>query len=155
MIGESDRALLRGVADSLERTVVPELARGPTRRQVQAAVAILRRIAFTADRAAPALASDSGDIEDTLTALIALLAAEDGPRAQVLCARIRQGLDSPAAGPAERHAALEELLAGLQRDLARTGLTAATRAGIDRLLHGLFTRMVARDQSLIPPARQR
>jgi hypothetical protein len=155
MIGESDMALLRGVADSLERTVVPELARGPTRRQVQAAVAILRRIAFTADKAGPVMASDSGDIEDTLAAVIGLLAAEDSPRAQVLCARLRQGLDGPAAGPAARHAALEELLAGLQRDLARAGLAPATRTGIDRLLHGLFTRMVARDQTLIPPARER
>ena len=153
MIGIGDLENLAGMADSLEATVVPELRRGPARRQVQAAVAMLRRIAFTADRIAPALAADIADMEDTLAQAIERLASLP-QSAQALRAALRQGLDEGhGAEPARRHAALEALLAQLQDGLGQLGTAPADRAGIDGLLRGLFRRSAARELALIPPAR--
>jgi len=67
MIRPTDPDLLNGVAASLEQTVLPDLARGTAaRRQLQAAIAILRRMAFALPQRAAAIEADCADMAETL-----------------------------------------------------------------------------------------
>ena len=64
MIYPNDRQLLGGIADALKDTVLPDLARGSAaRKQLQAAIETLRRMAFAAPERDAALAADVTDME--------------------------------------------------------------------------------------------
>ena len=58
--------LLDGVATSLRESVLPEIPAGPTRRQIQVAISIIRRAALVSDKIGPYLYADNKDIEETL-----------------------------------------------------------------------------------------
>jgi hypothetical protein len=67
MIHPTNQNLLLGVANALQETVLPELPRGTSaRKQLQAALAILRRLATSLDKEASALAADNADMESAL-----------------------------------------------------------------------------------------
>lgn len=66
MLTPSPAELLAGVADGLQATVLPELGAGPARRQVQAAIGIVRRLATALSELGPVLAADAADVADTL-----------------------------------------------------------------------------------------
>ena len=58
--------LLNGVAASLRESVLPEVPAGPTRRQIQAAISIIRRVSLVWDKTGPYLYADNKDIEESL-----------------------------------------------------------------------------------------
>ncbi|MGZ6186358.1 MAG: hypothetical protein ACXWNN_10775, partial [Candidatus Binataceae bacterium] len=58
--------LLSGVAASLRESVLPEIPAGPTRRQIQVAISIIRRASLVWDKIGPYLYADNKDIEETL-----------------------------------------------------------------------------------------
>ena len=66
MIKPSIGELLDGVAVSLRESVLPEIPAGPTRRQIQVAISIIRRAAQVWDKTGPYLYVDNEDIEETL-----------------------------------------------------------------------------------------
>ena len=67
MIYPDDKQLLGGIADALKDTVLPELARGSAaRKQLQAAIETLRRMAFAAPERDAALAADVADMASVL-----------------------------------------------------------------------------------------
>ena len=128
MIRPSDPDLLSGVAASLENSVLPELARGTAaRRQLQAAIAILRRMAFAMPRRDDAIAADIADMSETL-------------------ARMGQLVGVLPDETAARHLALQAAVAALadiRDDAVQTALT------------DLYRRMTERQLALIPPPSPR
>ena len=67
MIYPTDEQLLGGIATALKDTVLPELARGSAaRKQLQAAIETLRRMAFAAPGRDAALAADNADMAEVL-----------------------------------------------------------------------------------------
>jgi len=67
MIHPTDEQLLAGIAAALRDTVLPDLARGSAaRKQLQAAIETLRRMAFAAPDRDAALAADNADMESVL-----------------------------------------------------------------------------------------
>ncbi len=68
MIQPTSADLLKGVEEALRETVLPELARGTTaRKQLQAALEILRHVAHALPLEATALAADNADMAEMLT----------------------------------------------------------------------------------------
>jgi hypothetical protein len=143
-------ALLAGVADSLERTVLPDLASGPLRRQVREAVRIIRRVALAMDRVAPALREDIADMTATLEAIVE--PDKSGPASDVLRARLDavrtpEGADTNALR--RRHAELQALL--IDADAAAHALADPARAEALARLRALYRRMLARERRLTQP----
>ena len=66
MTEPSPAELLAGVAEALEKTVLPDLERGPIRNQVMAAIGIVRRCGGAIDRYGPFLHADCADLIATL-----------------------------------------------------------------------------------------
>jgi hypothetical protein len=89
--------LLSGVAASLRESVLPEIPAGPTRRQVQAAISIIRRVALVWDKTGPYLYADNNDIEKTLRQVSEILARaeadENGAGLELLRERLHAALD--------------------------------------------------------------
>lgn len=132
--------LHEGVVETLETAVLPELPRGgAARRQLNAALDLLRRLAFAAPRQAASLDADNRDIAETIEAI--LPATPDGEM-------LRSGIAAAKASPDReaQNAALQAILAELQE---RGGLSAEATAG----LRSLYRRMLAREMALIPPPR--
>jgi hypothetical protein len=65
--------LLSAVAASLRESVLPEIPAGPTRRQIQVAISIIRRASLVWDKVGPYLYADNKDIEETLRRIGTLL----------------------------------------------------------------------------------
>ncbi len=129
--------LLEGVVETLETMVLPELPRGgQARRQLHAAIDILRRLAFAAPRIGTSLNADNADILETMRGLGALVDADALARAEALPDR------------EARNAALQHLLAATQE---RTG--PETAAGVT--LRELYRRMLERELALTPPPRRK
>jgi hypothetical protein len=107
----SPAELLAGVADALAATVLPELAPGPARRQVQAAIGITRRVAAALPRLGPYLAADVADLAATLERLSPAGSVGAGPPVVTEA--------SPAGGGAGPEPAIRSLtdLADLDRRL--------------------------------------
>jgi hypothetical protein len=142
----SNETLLAGIADALEDTVVPELARGgQARRQVQAAIAVLRRIAYALPLSAEAIDVDNADIEFTLRQC----ADQFDPN---IAEALDNALDVLPPEPDRRNAALQTLLAEIQADLPDAE---DRRLDIITRLRLLFVRLIARETELIPPDRPR
>jgi hypothetical protein len=129
--------LLSGVATSLRERVLPEIPPGTTRRQIQAAIGIISRVALVWDKTGPYLYADNEDIVQTLGRILPLLereSAHDGtPRIATVCANLRDTLKRPAQ-PAQpypsagelgaRNLELQEVLADIQEALHETSPTA-------------------------------
>jgi hypothetical protein len=68
MIHPTSADLLKGVEAALRETVLPELARGTSgRKQLQAALEILRHVAHALPLEAATLAADNADMAEILT----------------------------------------------------------------------------------------
>ena len=57
----------------MRESVLPEIPAGPTRRQIQVAISIIRRASLVWDKIGPYLYADNKDIEETLRRIGALL----------------------------------------------------------------------------------
>jgi hypothetical protein len=144
-------ALLAGVADSLERTVLPDLTSGPLRRQVREAIRVVRRVALVMDRIAPALHEDVADMAATLRAIVE--ANESDPAWRALRTRL-EALDQPGSPESDalrsRHAELQALL--IDADAAVHALPdPAARAATLTRLRALYRRMLLRERGLTQP----
>jgi hypothetical protein len=167
--------LLDGVATSLRESVLPEIPAGPTRRQIQAAISIIRRAALVWDKTGPYLHADNKDIEETLRQACSMLeraesngsGADLKPLRQKLHAALDQRGDpdveypSPAALGA-RNVELQALLVELQLTLhgpssPESGgrLESAERTEIVTMLRGLFRRMLQRELQVTSPTSAR
>jgi len=138
----SNEILLAGIADSLEETVVPDLPRGgQARRQVQAAIAVLRRLAFALPLSAETTDVDNADIEFTLRQCA-------GHFDRHVADALNNALDTLPPEPDGRNAALQAMLAEIQADLPAAP---DRRLEITARLRLLFTRLLAREAELVPP----
>jgi hypothetical protein len=161
--------LLSGVAVSLRERVLPEIPPGTTRRQIQAAIGIIRRTALIWDKTGPYFYADNQDLEQTMRGLLPVLeravASEGNTRLEAVSARMRVALDRLTA-PAEpypspavlgaRNIELQELIAELQEVLYETPpAQSAIRIEIDSRLRALLRRMLARELEINSPKMPR
>jgi len=155
--------LLAGVAASLREAVLPEIPAGPTRRQIQVAISIIRRASRAWERVGPYLYADNKDIEATLRHVSALLkrAKSDDASLKLLGQKMLTALDprggaemeypSPAALSA-RNVELQGLLVELQETLhTPSARDFAERTEIVGMLRALFRRMLARELEVNAP----
>jgi hypothetical protein len=161
--------LLSGVAVSLRERVLPEIPPGTTRRQIQAAIGIVRRAALIWDKTGPYFYADNQDLEQTMRGLLPVLeravAAEGNQRLGAVSARVRMTLDrstepaEPYPSPAvlgARNIELQELIAELQEILYETpAAQSAIRIEIDSMLRALLGRMLARELEINSPKMPR
>jgi hypothetical protein len=158
MIYPTDARLLAGIADTLRDVVLPELERGSAaRKQLQAALEILRRMAFALPEAAEVVAADNEDMAAVLKQVQAVM--EDaspppnlphqggGTRSEAL--PIDGGGLGGVDDAAARNLELQARLTDLQNSLAN--LPSNCRTEIETLLAALYTRMTDRALALIPP----
>jgi len=156
MIHPTDEQLLAGIAAALRDTVLPELARGSAaRKQLQAAIETLRRMAFAAPDRDAALAADNADMAEILEKIGKILTEAGhspspnlphqggGTRNKALSLDGR-GLGEGDAATINQNlqAALVEVQATIPPDLADK---------ITPLLTQLYARMTDRALALIPP----
>ena len=167
MIKPTVGELLSGVAVSLRERVLPEIPPGVTRRQIQAAIGIIRRASSVWDKIGPYFFADNQDIEETLRRLIPVIervtAEQTDARLAAVATKLRATLDrsrepaeaypSPAVLGA-RNIELQEVLAELQEALHENPVTKnAGRLEIDALIRDLLRRMLARELEINSPAR--
>lgn len=167
--------LLSGVAASLREAVLPEIPAGPTRRQIQVAISIIRRAALVWDKVGPYLYADNKDIEENLRQVCELLDRagpdESGADLNSLRQRTRAALDERGACGAEypspaalaaRNVELQGLLVELQEALhappapqCTERLASHERAEILTMLNALFRRMLERELEITAPPAAR
>ena len=137
MIHPTDEQLLSGIAKALKDTVLPELARGSAaRKQLQAAIETLRRMAFAAPGRDAALAADNADMAEVLRQVREIFG---------------QGATSFGNKDAmELNRALQAQLADLQ-----AAIPPDLAPRITPLLTQLYARMTDRALALIPPPMPR
>lgn len=141
MIYPTDEQLLAGIAEALKDTVLPDLERGTAaRKQLQAAIEILRRMAFALPGEAAALAADNDDMANVLRRVAVILRSEALPL---------EGEGLAGSDASARNKALQEALGELQADLPKLPTNIASQ--ITLLLTGLYKRMTDRALALIPP----
>jgi hypothetical protein len=163
--------LLNSVAASLRESVLPEIAGGPTRRQIQAAISIIRRVSLVWDKTGPYLYADNKDIEKTLQQVCAMLERAVSNSSAADLKELRQRLHATlyqSAGPGSeypspaalgaRNVELQELLVELQQALHEPSLSEATgrlesaeRNQIVAMLRALFRRMLERELEITTP----
>lgn len=142
MLNPSLEELLAGMADGLAATVLPELAPGPARDELLAAIALTRRVARAVPRLGPYLHADTADLAATLPRLWATLGLDepaDGPVADALA--LARSLPPEPPPPATELAAADLALRGAAADLAarlaadgdQPDATAELRALLERL----------------------
>jgi len=142
MIKPRPEDLLERIAAALDDTVLPSVSHGPARRQLQAATAVLRRLAFALPRQAAVIADDTADLETTLRAATTL----SGGMPPVL---------DPALSVEDRNVALQSAMADLQTRLPELNISEAACKQIAVLLDGYYQRTVERDLSLNPPGKDK
>ncbi len=167
--------LLDGVATSLRESVLPEIPAGPTRRQIQAAISIIRRASLVWDKTGPYLYADNKDIEETLQQACSMLEraestssdAELKPLRQRLHAALDRRCDPDVAYPSPaalgaRNVELQALLVELQQALhgpssseSSGRLVSAEWTEIAAMLRGLFRRMLQRELQVSTPPSAR
>ncbi|MDH4364887.1 MAG: hypothetical protein OEY70_12495 [Acidimicrobiia bacterium] len=142
MLNPSLEDLLAGMADGLAATVLPELAPGPARDELVAAIALTRRVARAVPRLAPFLHADSADLAATLRRLWAALGLDepaDGPVADALALARSLPPEPPpsatelAAADLALRAAAADLAAGLAGDADPPEAAAELRSLLERL----------------------
>ncbi len=168
--------LLNGVAASLRESVLPEIPAGPTRRQVQAAISIIRRVSQVWDKIGPYLYADNRDIEETLRQVSARLDRAEvngsGAELELLRQRLLATLDRPGELDMEypspsalgaRNVELQGLLVGLQDALHGPSTpqsverpASTVRIEISAMLRELFRRMLERELEItVPPSARK
>ena len=149
MTEPSPAELLAGVAEALEKTVLPDLERGPIRNQVMAAIGIVRRCGGAIDRYGPFLHADCAD-------LIATLRQASGADPALVVDSTAQSFDD-VTGAADgvldaacpQPSALAKAHTDLSNQLAAMLLRAQqTSSGQMPVLRQLLERMTAREQEL-------
>lgn len=168
MIKPTIGELLSGVAASLRERVLPEIPAGTTRRQIQAAIGIIARVALVWDKTAPYLYADNEDIAQTLQLMLPVLerlaAEEDRAHIRALCTKLHSVLEH-SSQPAQaypsadelgtRNLALQEMLAEIQETLFADSMTQTSgRDELKAMLHALFHRMLTRELAITSPARR-
>ena len=158
--------LLNGVAASLRESVLPEIPAGPARRQIQAAISIIRRVALVWDKTGPYLYADNNDIEKTLRQVSEILARteadENGAGLELLRERLHVALDqrgelvreypSPDALGA-RNVELQSLLVDVHETLHEPSKPkSAERIEILSILRLLLRRMLERELKVSLPS---
>jgi hypothetical protein len=158
MIHPTDEQLLAGIAEALKDTVLPDLARGSvSRKQLQAAIEILRRLAFAGPGKAAALAADNADMAAVISEIEGVLAGRspspqpspiEGEGAGKALPLDGRGLGGGDASTRNKilQAALIDLQANIPPDLSTQ---------ITPLLTGLHKRTTDRALALIPPPMPR
>jgi hypothetical protein len=169
--------LLSAVAASLRESVLPEIPAGPTRRQIQVAISIIRRASLVWDKVGPYLYADNKDIEETLRRIGALLDRAESNESAVVLKPLRQKVravldqsdeieaeyPSPAALGA-RNVELQGSLAELQEALHAEDSEppegserppSAERVEIMAMLRALFERMLERELEVTTPSAAR
>jgi hypothetical protein len=160
--------LLSGVAASLRERVLPEIPPGTTRRQIQAAIGIISRVALVWDKTAPYLHADNQDIEETLRRMLALLervaGEEKSERLGAVCTKTRETLERSAPRAqtfptaevlGARNLELQEVLAETQEALhENSAVESAGRRELQSLLYPLFHRMLTRELEITRPPRR-
>jgi hypothetical protein len=136
MIKPKPEELLSRLAAVLDETVAPHIAHGPARRQLKAATAVLRRLAYGLPRQSAVIAEDTADLENTLQNAASLLGE--------MTSLPDKNLDMET-----RNLALQESIAALQVHLPQ--VHAALRSQVADVLDGYYRRTVERDLSLNPP----
>jgi hypothetical protein len=158
---------LSGVAVSLRERVLPEIPPGVTRRQIQAAIGIIRRVALVWDKTGPYFHADNEDIEETLRRLLPVIERVSGDEAdaqlEAVAVKLRATLEhsSQPAGPypspavlGDRNIELQGLLAELEEVLHENpAAKTAGRLEIDSMVRALLRRMLARELEITSPAR--
>ena len=166
MIKPTVSELLSGVAISLRERVLPEIPAGTTRRQIQAAIGIIRRVALVWDKTGPYLYADNQDLEETLRWMLPVLegvvADEDNARLVAVSTKLRTTLDrsTQPAGPypspealGARNIELQGLITELQEVLHENpAAQSASRTEINSMLRALLRRMLTRELEINSPA---
>ena len=167
--------LLNGVAASLRESLLPDIPAGPTRRQIQAAISIIRRVSLIWDKTGPYLYADNKDIEETLLQVSAILdrAEADGSGAglEPLRQRLHAALDQQGANGVEypspavlgaRNVELQGLLVDVQEALhgpstpgSAEQTVSAERIEVFAMLRLLFRRMLERELEVTDPPSAR
>lgn len=161
--------LLSGVAASLRESVLPEIPAGPTRRQIQAAISIIRRIALVWDKTGPYLYADNKDIEETLRQVSAIFdrskGNESGEGLELLRQRLHAALDQGSEPAMEypspdvlgaRNVELQGLLIDVHEALhGPSKQEGAPRIEMLLMLRQLFQRMLERELEVSAPSTAR
>ena len=164
MIRPTIGELLGGVATSLQEEVVPEVPAGAPRRQLEAAITVIRRLAVACEQTGPYPYADNKDIEHTLRGILPALddvaAKTDAATLAGICEHLRASLGQPASSsdpyPAPdalgaRNEELQALLVDIQQALSDpSALDTAGRDEVLAALRALFRRMLEREIELIP-----
>jgi hypothetical protein len=160
--------LLSGVATSLRERVLPEIPAGTTRRQIQAAIGIIARVALVWDKTGSYLYADNEDIAETLRRMLPVLervaAHENAARIGAVCTKLRETFGHPEQ-PAQlypsaevlgaRNLELQEVLAEMQEALHENfAAESADRNELRLLLLALFRRMLTRELEITRPSRR-
>jgi hypothetical protein len=161
--------LLNGVAASLRESVLPEIPVGPTRRQIQAAISIIRRVSLVWDKTGPYLYADNKDIEETLRQVSASLdharANGSGAGLEPLRQRLHAALAQRGVAVVEypsptalgsRNMELQGLLVDVHEALHGPSTSeSAARIEILSMLRLLFRRMLKRELEISAPSSAR
>lgn len=146
MLNPSVDQLLAGMADALARTVLPELPPGPARDELQAAIALTRRLARAVPQLGPYLHADLADLAEGLTRLWAATGRTeptDGPVADALA--LARSLP-PGPPPTTTELTTADLaLRGALADVATPIAGSAAEGGDDGGLLDLLTRLTHRE----------
>ena len=147
MIYPTDDQLLGGIAQALKDTVLPDLARGSAaRKQLQAAIETLRRMAFAAPGREAALAADNADMAEVVAQIAKILAeAGHSPPPNLPHRRGGLGAGDAATSATDDNRALQQQLVDLQ-----SAIPPQLAPKITPLLTGLYKRMTGRAIALIP-----
>ena len=168
MIKPTIGELLSGVATSLRERVLPDIPAGTTRRQIQAAIGIISRVALVWDKTAPYLYADNEDIAETLGRMLPVLervAAEEGvARFDSVSTKLRELLQRPTqpATPCPsaemlgaRNLELQEMLAEIQEAMHESfAAESKHRDEMKSILYPLFHRMLTRELEITRPPRR-
>ena len=138
--------LLDGVARALEGDVAPRVDDPHARRQVLAAVGVLRRLAAVVPRLTPHLLADAHDIAETLHTVVA---TGDAGFAE-LCAGLDAARDALTAFDPAQHSLddLQTVHQHLLKLLDRAVLLAAACSSATATLDLLLERCVVRERDL-------
>jgi hypothetical protein len=160
--------LLSGVATGLRERVLPEIPPGTTRRQIQAAIGIITRVALVWDKTAPYLYADNEDIAEALGRMLPGLehvaSREDNVRLGAACTKLRVTLGH-SAQPIEpcpsaevlgaRNLELQEMLAEIQEAMHENFVDESVdRKELKATLYALFHRMLTRELEITRPTRR-
>lgn len=146
MLNPSLDELLAGMADRLAATVLPELAPGPARDELLAAIALTRRVARAVPRLGSYLHADTADLAATLPRLWAALGLAEpveGPVADALA--LARSLLPEVPPTATDLAATDLALRGAAAELADRLAGADGPAAAAAELRALLDRLAARE----------